>query len=380
MLAANASAYASAPTAPRPSAGYLQRQRHGNSNGEPSSAATAPESSSSSPAVAAAAAAAVSAVSDRRSPAGELFELVREYTVWPGKNTFCCWGWFMTGPEEDVGPNTCAWVLVLLPMALFYYTWGEAIARISITLLGAITACFASTIISFVITSFTDPGILARNPDPLARKQGPPPAHRQRIDETGFAVTDTWCHTCLIYRPPRASHCHDCNNCVRDFDHHCPFTRNCIGARNYPWFVLFLVSVSVSLGVLLGACVILSGETEGALALDRSAGTVLTHAPTELRKLLNLGLIIFSLLLALLMWGFTGYHVSLVLSGLTTKESIKGQKHGAKRMSICQRIECCTGIPSEIHPRRLVPRNAHAAIVSGGGQFGGPPGLAYSQL
>ena len=75
-----------------------------------------------------------------------------------------------------------------------------------------------------------------------------------------------------------------------------------------------------------------------------------------------------------------GSDVSLVLSGLTTKESIKGQKHGAKRMSICQRIECCTGIPSEIHPRRLVPRNAHAAIVSGGGQFGGPPGLAYSQL
>jgi len=43
---------------------------------------------------------------------------------------------------------------------------------------------------------------------------------------------DRYCSTCWIRKPYRAKHCAECGKCVLRFDHHCPFTGNCIGAGN----------------------------------------------------------------------------------------------------------------------------------------------------
>jgi hypothetical protein len=50
-----------------------------------------------------------------------------------------------------------------------------------------------------------------------------------------------FCTTCRIFRPLRTSHCAICDQCVEEFDHHCPFLSNCIGKSNIISFFLFLI-------------------------------------------------------------------------------------------------------------------------------------------
>ena len=57
--------------------------------------------------------------------------------------------------------------------------------------------------------------------------------------------TERKCITCDIIRPPGASHCRICDNCVQGFDHHCYYISNCVGKRNHKMFYLFLFFGSI---------------------------------------------------------------------------------------------------------------------------------------
>ena len=46
--------------------------------------------------------------------------------------------------------------------------------------------------------------------------------------------------------------------------------------------------------------------------------------------MVNTSLILFSAILSLLLWSFTGYHVCLVLHGCTTKETCGGEARRAQ--------------------------------------------------
>ena len=97
-----------------------------------------------------------------------------------------------------------------------------------------------------VLTSGRDPGIIPRSARPPEPDDGDstaspagggapswslPPTRDVYVN--GIVVKVKYCHTCMLYRPPRCSHCSVCNNCVDRFDHHCPWVGQCIGLVSY---------------------------------------------------------------------------------------------------------------------------------------------------
>mmetsp|Transcript_3964 Transcript_3964/g.5056 ORF Transcript_3964/g.5056 Transcript_3964/m.5056 type:complete len:125 (-) Transcript_3964:679-1053(-) len=62
---------------------------------------------------------------------------------------------------------------------------------------------------------------------------------------------DLMCVYCECMQSETSFHCNFCNRCVEKFDHHCPFINNCLGYRNHKYFILFLLSYTVYLNVLL---------------------------------------------------------------------------------------------------------------------------------
>lgn len=262
----------------------------------------------------------------------------RVYEVWPqlgGRNRFLCGGFCVTGPPHDRCYNLCAWSFILLPSGFFFLDCAPLLWKSSPVLPIVTSLVFASTVVFLLLTSCTDPGILPRHELQVAVAglesevsliTGTDPVS---IDTaTSEPVCDLtpeqeragyrWCRSCKVIRPPRASHCRDCDNCVMMFDHHCPFVNNCIGQRNYAFFQAFLISTGcLGLAVALGLCLYFhdrseEGSSESALrsgwmlALALAMGT-----PTALMLLGVLGLMAF--------------HIWLSCKGITTKEVFSGR-------------------------------------------------------
>lgn len=43
----------------------------------------------------------------------------------------------------------------------------------------------------------------------------------------------------------RIHHCEECDVCVKDYDHHCPWTGKCIASGNIKYFNTFITMVSL---------------------------------------------------------------------------------------------------------------------------------------
>ncbi|CAN1332140.1 Probable protein S-acyltransferase 14 [Linum perenne] len=119
---------------------------------------------------------------------------------------------------------------------------------------------------SYFSVVLTDPGSVPPNWRPSADEErgeaDPLNGQEFNISQTDLAKPGVrYCRKCNQLKPPRCHHCSVCGRCVLKMDHHCVWVVNCVGALNYKYFLLFLVSL-LSIHLVF-ACFSYEGELPG---------------------------------------------------------------------------------------------------------------------
>ncbi|XP_073139280.1 protein S-acyltransferase 8 [Henckelia pumila] len=259
----------------------------------------------------------------------------RVYEVWKGNNIFFLGGRLIFGPDARsllvtllliIGPVAvfCVFVARHLRHEFSSYNAGYAIMVVAIVFT-------IHVLVLLLLTSARDPGIVPRNSHPpeeefrydnsasaeIGGRQTPSVQfpRTKEVMVNGLPVRVKYCDTCMLYRPPRCSHCSICNNCVERFDHHCPWVGQCIGLRNYRFFFCF-----VSSATLLCIYVFAMSALYIKVLMDDYHGTVWKAMKESPASVILMAYCFISL------WfvgGLTGFHLYLIGSNQTTYENFR---------------------------------------------------------
>ncbi|KAL0974196.1 hypothetical protein UPYG_G00216980 [Umbra pygmaea] len=205
---------------------------------------------------------------------------------------------FLVGSTTLFFCFTCPWLWVHISSAIPVYN----------------AVVFLFTLANFCMATFMDPGVFPRAEEDEDKEDDFRAPLYKTVEIKGIQVRMKWCSTCRFYRPPRCSHCSVCDNCVEDFDHHCPWVNNCIGRRNYRHFFLFLLSLTIHIMGVFGFGLLFILHHQHQLDTVHSAVTMVAMSVAGL----------FFIPVA----GLTGFHMVLVARGRTTNEQVTGKFRG----------------------------------------------------
>jgi len=171
---------------------------------------------------------------------------------------------------------------------------------------------FAFLMLSFIRVASTDPGDI---PSWFADNVSPSAKLKVKTVEQKSDGSRRYCNKCQLYKPDRTHHCRVCGRCNLKMDHHCPWINNCVGFKNYKFFLLFITyALASAMFVFI-------------VTLTTLPGLPQTLSPTDRMIVLSDCIISGALSLALL--AFVSFHFYLLANNYTTIEFVEKRGCGS---------------------------------------------------